>query len=120
MKDANCLVPEIEIVFSETDKRMIRCNYGVFLRFQKLTGKNAQDKEVLKSMTPEDHVRFLACCLYREKPEDHIEELAEKMTLEHALKMWEVIEQFSTLSEETKKKLEKKLENAAETSQNEG
>lgn len=79
-KDNLQKITSVTIEFMNGEKHDVQCTMGVLIRYQALTGRNAFKKEDMQNMSPIDYVNFLACALYKEKPEEKVAELSDKVS----------------------------------------
>lgn len=66
-------------VFLGDAEHEVACTMGVLVRYQLMTGRNVFKKEDMQNMSPVDYIKFLACALYKETPEQHVAEISEKV-----------------------------------------
>lgn len=96
MENANKALP---IVAIDLDGQVynIKCSFGVFLRFQKLSGKDPFKSETYANMDSKDYVHLMAACIYtdpNDPPESHIDEVANKMGALHINVLTEVVKKL--------------------------
>lgn len=84
----------------------VACTMGVLVRYQLMTGRNVFKKEDMQNMSPVDYIKFLACALYKENPEQYVANLSEKvngMAVQSVLEIVsKIFEQGEVASDEKK------------------
>lgn len=127
MKDAEKVIPTVTVEFEGGEKHDVKCSFGVFVRFQMLTGLDPFNTEQMKKLSPKDHVALLAAAIYKKNPEEHLEEIAEKMSFSHLTTITSIIEKlFENAAVVEQKKSDSKDEpgktevDKSQTNQNQG
>lgn len=79
-KDNIGKISKVKIKLGDGSEFDVACTMGVLIRYQGMTGKNVFRREDMENMSPADYVKFLACAIYKENPQEKVAELSEQVS----------------------------------------